>query len=63
MAKSFGARGGTELAVDRPRVAVDRVVRQVQLTADVALGKRAREGAENGQLALAQGCLLPPGLG
>src|SRR5262249_31044733 len=52
--KGLGTRGGAELAVDRLGMATDGVVRQVQLAADVALGKRTREGAENRQLALAQ---------
>lgn len=48
MLKGLGSRGGAELAVDRPGVAVDGVVRQVQLAADVALRKRTRERAEDG---------------
>src|SRR5262245_47251170 len=50
----FGPRGRTELAVDRPRVAVDRVVREVELAADVPLGQAAAEHAQNRQLTLAQ---------
>ena len=47
-------REDSELSVDRPRVAVNRVVREVELAADVALGQAAGEHAQDHELARAE---------
>ena len=50
----LGPRRDTELSVDRPCVAVNRVVRQVELAADVALGQAAGEHSQDHELAVAE---------
>src|SRR5262245_15303344 len=57
MLEGPGTRRGTELAVDRPSVAVDRVVRQVELAADVALREWAAEHPQDDELPPAEHCL------
>ena len=57
--EGVGPRRDTELAVDRPDVAVHRVVGHVQLTADVPLGQIAVQQSEHPQFPLRQ--LLIPG--
>src|SRR5262249_27384346 len=49
-----GARGDTELAIDRLRVRVDRVVREIELTTDVALRQASAEHSQDHQLTIAQ---------
>ncbi len=57
-----GPRRDTELSIDRTCVAVNRVVREVELATDVALGQPAGEHSQDHELALAERCIavLPP---
>src|SRR5436190_23889496 len=50
----LGPRRDAELAVDRPGVAVNRVVRQVELATDVALGEPPAQQPQDDELALAE---------
>src|SRR5690348_9841848 len=50
----LGPRPDAKLAVDRPRVAVDRVVREVQLAPDVPLRERPAEHAQHGDFTVAE---------
>src|SRR5262249_60347771 len=59
MRERIGAGRDAELPVDRPRVTVNRVVREIELAADVAFREASPQHSKDHQLAVAQRRLAP----